>query len=156
MKLQIKKPFVGFYLLACSLLFTIIGFALYFATFRTFDYQDDRWVIALTIISLYSILFLMINGLLAGDQPFWTGIFHLVITFALVISFANFLIPCLSPIGIYFTVNMGDMETYAIGVPRCLAGVAFYVLAILCNVVSSFFSPVFQRKKQKGASYEAK
>jgi len=146
MKIKLNKPSVGFILLACSLVFTIVAFILYNSTFNVFNYQPSNQVIAYTIIALWGILFLLINSLLAGNKPVLGSIFYLINCFALLFAFSYLLIPCLSQIAVFFTVNMGDMETYALGVPRCIAGCVFFVLALLCNIVSSFFNVVKEPK----------
>ncbi len=140
--LKLNKPRAGFYLLASAFVLVIGGFVLYFGAFDALSYSDDRWVIALTVIAFWSMAFLLVNSVLAGDKPFWTGVFYVIIVFALMFAFARFLSACLSPIGIYFTVTMGDMEAYALGVPRCIAGVICYVLATVCTIVAAFNKPV--------------
>jgi len=128
-----------FWLLISSLIMIIVGFCLYFLTFNVFHYNQDRYVISLTIIAIWCVVLSILNMLLI-KKPLNLDLFNLITPFALMIAMGKFLIPCLSPIGIYFTVNMGDMATYALGVPRCISGVAFYILAITLNVISSFFS----------------
>ena len=137
MKTRLKSFKLWF--LVAAIIMTFVGFMLYFSTFAAFNYSQDRWVIALTIISLWGLVVLAINALVFA-KPFRFEFFYVVIPFALVIAIGKLLIPCLSPIGIYFTVNMGDMETYAIGVPRCIAGVVFYLLGVILTIVASFFS----------------
>ena len=137
--MKIKLPSIGLILLSVATIFTIVGFILYFSTFSVFNYQQSKVTIACTIMSLWGMIFLIVNGLFAGEKPVAFNIFYIINCFALAFAFSYFLIPCLSPIGVYFTVNMGDMETYALGVPRCIAGCVFYVLALILNIVASFF-----------------
>jgi len=139
----------GFILTAISFILTIVGFILYFTAINAMEYEADRFVVALTIMALWSLIFLIVNSLFVNDKPFWSSIFYIVITFTLFLGFSFFLSSFLSPIGVYFTVNMGDMEKYALGVPRCLAGVICYVLAIITNVVSSFFKPFIMEKGEQ-------
>ena len=137
--MTIKKPSLGFGLLAACCVLAIVGFALYFATFNALGYSQDYWVIAMNVIALWSLLCLLANGLFAGNKPFFMDAFYAIAVFALVFATVKFLSPCLSPIGIYFTVhNMGDVEANAIGVPRAIAGVASYLLSIVCIIVASF------------------
>ena len=153
MKLKIKIPGIGFILLFLSLIFTFVGFILYFRTFSIFHYLESRVTIATTIIAILGTLFLLVNSLISEDKPYHLNVLYIINVVALLFAFAYFLIPCLSPIGIYFTVNMGDMETYALGVPRCIAGCVFYVLATVFNVVASFFKPNFSINiKRKGGN----
>ena len=148
--IKLKKPHAGFYLLAVSFVFAVVAFIMYFLTFNAFHYSTDRWVTGLTLIAFWSILFLLISSLISGDDPFYVDIFYVIAAFCLTIATIKFLIPCLSPIGIYFTVhNMGDVEANAIGVPRSIVCVVFFVLSIICLLVSAFFkSTVKEADKQ--------
>lgn len=137
--IKIKKPSLGFWLLTAGLVLSIVAFVLYFMTYSALGYNQDYWVIAMMVIAYWSFACLLVNGLLAGNKPFFMDIFFAITAFALVFATIKFLTPCLSPIGIYFTVhNMGDVEANAIGVPRAIAGVVFYVLSVVCVVVASF------------------
>ena len=138
--LKLKKPSLGFYFLISSLVFTIIGFILYFRTFSIFSYQQSKQVIIYVIIALWGTLYLIINNLFFGEKPYIGNLFYFSNCFSLLLSFTYLLVPCLSQIAVFFTVNMGDMETYALGVPRCIAGCIFFVLAAILNVVSAYFN----------------
>ena len=144
--LKLKVPRTGFYLLLSATVLSAVAFGLYFGAFDALSFGDDKWVIALTVFSFWSMAVLMVNSLFAGDEPSWTGVFYVITVMALLVSMARLLMACLSPIGIYFTVNMGNMEAYALGVPRCIAGVACYLVATICVAVSAFFSPTKERR----------
>lgn len=136
---MIKKPSIGFWFVSAGLALSIVAFALYFSTYKALGYNQDYWVIAMMVIALWGFGCLIVNGLLAGNKPFFMDIFYALVAFALVFATIKFITPCLSPIGIYFTVhNMGDVEANAIGVPRAIAGAVFYVLSVVCVVVASF------------------
>ena len=136
---KINKPYVGFYFLAIAFIFTIVAFVYYFLTYKAFGYSQNRWIIALMVIVFWSFNCLLVSSLLSDGRPFWMDIFYVFAVFGLALSTILFLIPCLSPIGIYFTVgNMGDVEANAIGVPRCIKGIIFYVLAIVFVIISAF------------------
>lgn len=139
--LNIKMPRTGFCLLVASVILSIVGFTLYFGAFDALSFSNDKWVIALNVIAFWSLAFLIVNSIFAGDKPAWTGVFYIIAVVTLLVATARFLMACLSPIAIYFTVNMGNMEAYAIGVPRCIAGVACYFVAVVCITVSAFFAP---------------
>ncbi len=139
--IKIKAPRAGFYILAAALLLTIVAFIMYAVTFDAFHFVSDKWVVALMIIAIWSICCILINSLFMGNRPMFVDALYIIAIFALVIAAVKFFTPCLSPIGIYFTVhNMGDVEANAIGVPRSIAGIAVYVVAIVCVVVGAFFS----------------
>lgn len=127
-----------FILVLLSLIIMIVGFILYFSTFRVFGYSDSKWVIGLTIIALWLEIIVLANQAFA-NKPFYVSFIYILIPFMVMIIIGQYLIPCLSPIGIYFTVNMGDMETYALGVPRCIAGVALYLVSAIALIGASFF-----------------
>lgn len=146
--LKLKVPRTGFYLLLGATVLSIVAFGLYFGAFDALSYSMDKWVVALTVLAFWSMAFLMINAIFAGDNPAWTGVFYIIAVMTLLVSMARLLMACLSPIGIYFTVNMGDMEAYALGVPRCIAGVACYVVATICISVSAFFCPAKERRNR--------
>lgn len=139
--MKIKKPAIGFWLISAGLILSIVAFALYFATYDALGYNQDYWVIAMMVIAFWGFVCLIVNGLLVGNKPFFMDIFFVLVAFALVFATIKFLTPCLSPIGIYFTVhNMGDVEANAIGVPRAIAGVVFYLLSVVCVIVASFMN----------------
>lgn len=141
MKIKIKKPSVGFWLLVGGLVLSVVAFILYFMTYNALGYSQDYWVIAMMVIAFWSLACLLVNGLLAGNRPFFMDVFYTIAVFCLVVATIKFLTPCLSPIGIYFTVqNMGDVEANAIGVPRCIAGVTLYVIAISLVIAASFIN----------------
>lgn len=148
--MKLKKPSVGFWLTLVCFVFAIVAFVLYFTTFKALNYENNLWVIALSIIALWSMLCLLVNGLLAGNKPFFMDIFYVLAVFSLVLAMILFLSDCLSPIGIYFTVhNMGDVEANAAGVPRCIAGVAFYSVSFLMMIIAGFLK-LMSEKKVKG------
>ena len=139
--MKIKKPSIGFWLVTASFLLSIVAFVLYFMTYSALGYNQEYWVIAMMIFAFWSFACLLVNGILVGNKPFFMDVFYALATFALVFATIKFITPCLSPIGIYFTVhNMGDVEANAIGVPRAIAGVVLYLLAIVCVVVASFMN----------------
>lgn len=153
--IKIKKPGVGFYLLAVSAILCIAAFVMYSLTYDALRYDSDRWVVALMIITFWCIGCLLVTSLISGNASKITDVLYWVAVMALTIATFKFLIPCLSPIGIYFTVhNMGDVEANAIGVPRSIAGIILFVLAIIVLIVSAFFSAAKKDKSVKTAVEE--
>ncbi len=146
--MKLKKPSAGFYVLASGFVLAIVAFILSFATYDAFGYRRNLWVIAMMILSLWSMLCLLCNALLAGDRPAFMDVFYLIAAFGLGISALLFFTPCLSPIGIYFTVhNMGDVEANAVGVPRAIACIVIFVLAVICVIAASFMRLSAKRKE---------
>ena len=132
----------AFFLLLAALALAIVGFVNYFHTMSAFDYPVDRWVIVLTCFAFVLIFFHLVNGALMGDQ-FGNVFLSCAAIVLLVLAAVAYLSPCLSNIGIYFTVgNMGNVEANAVGVPSAICGVAFYVASVLCLVVGAFFPAV--------------
>ena len=147
--MRIKRPALGFWFLTVGLIFSIVAFELYNLTYDALGYSQDYWVIAMMVLAFWSFACLLVNGLFAGNKPFFMDIFYAILAFALVLATIKFLSPCLSPIAIYFTVhNMGDVEANAIGVPRAIAGVVFYLLSVVCVIMASF-----EDLAQKEANY---
>lgn len=137
----------SFWVVCFSFVALIAAFVMHFLTFSALHYQTDRWVIALSIIALWSEAMLLFEKI-SGKKFFAFDIFLPVAVIAATLALFKFLIPCLSPIGIYFTVhNMGDVEANAIGVPRSIACIVLYVLSIIAIVPPSFES----RLKENGA-----
>ncbi|MBE7087043.1 MAG: hypothetical protein E7369_01935 [Clostridiales bacterium] len=139
--INVKKfPLVTVILLAVSLVFCVIGFIMHFYTYDGLNYELNRWVVALSVIGIWSILVILLQRTVFGGTPFWFDAFYLIGAFCIVLASLMFLSPCLANIGIYFTVNnMGDVEANAIGVPRCICAMVFYVLSFITFTVSSFF-----------------
>lgn len=130
------------FLLIAALVLSIVGFVNYFHTMSAFDYPVDRWVIVLTSFAFALIAFQIVNALLMGDQ--FGNVFPLCAAIVLLILAAvAYVSPCLSNIGIYFTVgNMGNVEANAVGVPSVIRGMVFYVLSVVCLIVGAFFPAV--------------
>ncbi len=148
--LKIKKPGVGFYLLAASMLFTVIGFCYFFSSYSVFGFVYSRTVIALTVLALWSMTVLLASALYNGERPLWLAAFYLITVFGLAVSAVEFIKPGLGNIATYFTVNMGDMETYAVAVPQTITGVVMYVVAAVLAIASSFFRITLRSAEEKG------
>ena len=144
---KMKKPGIGFILLSLSLVCVIVAFVLYLKTYSIFEYDTNRWGISCTILAIWFLLFININGLFKGEKPFWTSIIYGVVISLLVVAVTQFINPCLAPMGIYFTVIMGNVEQILAGVPRAIAGAVFYVVAIVLILVSSFL-PLNRKERE--------
>ena len=66
----------------------------------------------------------------------------------------EFIKPVLGNIATFFTVNMGDMETFAVAVPRAIAGVALYLVAAVCAIAASFFRLTLRSSRKKEGEHE--
>lgn len=136
---KIYRPRTGTYLLAASLVLALVGFGYFFSSYAVFGFSLSRWVIALTVIAVWCILLLIANGLYSGERPLWTAIFYVITGFCLVLAALEFVKPGIASIATYFTVNMGDMETFEIAVPQTITGVALYVVSAVLAITASFF-----------------
>jgi hypothetical protein len=97
----------------------------------------------MTFIAIWGLAFMCINTLIVGEKPFWVSYINVLTPFLILLSAILFISPCLSPIGIYFTVgNMGNVEANAVGVPSVIRGVIFYMIGIIALIVSAFFPAV--------------
>lgn len=153
---KLHLPGVGFYIALGSLVFTIVAFILYGMTFDAFHYDPDKWVTALLVIAIWCFVCIFAGVIFSGNNANWTGIMYYVAAFALTLALIKFLTPCLSPIGIYFTVhNMGDVEANAVGVPRSIVTIVMFVLAIVSLIVSAFFGGALGARKKKGIGSKA-
>ncbi len=145
---SIPIPGVGSILQLLSLILLVVGFIFYFACWSAFGYGQDRFVIAFTILAIWVSILMLATDFFDAKRPIWVASIGLVYCFFVLFSFGRILAPCISPIGILFTVNMGDMETYAIGVPRCFVSIGGYLLSALFFVASSFFGG-FQHQEEE-------
>ncbi len=154
--LTVKRPRAGFYITAAALVTAVVAFIMYFLTFDAFHYVTDRLVTALMILTIWSLVCLIVCGLLFGDEPFYIDVLRVAAVFCMTLATLKFLLPCLSPIGIYFTVhNMGDVEANAIGVPRSIVCVVFCVITVILMTVSAFFSAAKPKAAKKTAEESA-
>ncbi len=135
---RIKRMHVGFYLMVIAFACTIAAMITYTQTYNVFGYKFNRWVFLMTFLAMWCMLFMLVNTFIVGDKPKWVSYLYIVISFTLVLSVVQFINPCLSPIGIYFTVNMGNMDVNKIGVPKAILTAIFYMIAIFCNLIASF------------------
>ena len=152
--LKPKVPGFGFGAAALALVCTIVGFVMFFLTYAAGGYAISRWTIMCSVLSMWLLVLLMLNGIFAGEKPVWTAVIYAVIAFLLTYGTIRFIQPCLTQIGIYFTVNMGDVEMNRIVTFRSITSAAFYVAAIIMTIVSAFLPMTFRGGKSKTAPAE--
>lgn len=145
--LKLKTPSVGLYLTLTSIVLAIAGLIMFFETYNVYKYSINRWALAYTIIAIWLMATSIVNTLIRGNKPIWFGALNVVAVILLTLAATKFFSPCVSPMAIYFTVNMGDVQTQALGVPRSLWAMGLYLVSIIIFVVSSFFS--LARKENK-------
>ena len=146
--LKLKKPGISFIFIVLALILTVAAFILFISTYNVFSYEINRWAVTCSILSIWGLVFLSINTLIKGEKQFWTMCIYPIIVFLLTYAVLQFIKPCLSPIGIYFTVkNMGDTATSEIGVPRAIITTVLFLLAIISSIVAALLS-----KKDKEVS----
>ena len=130
------------YLQVVALIMVIIAYGNYFHTMSAFMFPVDRWVMVMSVSAIILLSFSIINSLLMAEQ-FGSIFVTCAMVVMLILSVCLYLTPCLSPIGIYFTVgNMGNVEANAVGVPSVIRGVIFYMIGIIALIVSAFFPAV--------------
>lgn len=145
---KIKIPHAGFALNAVAFATTLAAFILGLVVYNIFGYTVNRWGVFCTVAALWLMGFLLVNSLLAGERPFWTAPLYALVCLLITFSAVLFIQPCLSPIGIYFTVNnMGDVEANAAGVPRAIVTTVLYVVAVLAMIAASFLPAVAEKKE---------
>lgn len=146
-KIKLQVPHVGFYLTIAAFVFTVVAFILGFVVYHIFGYAVNRWEVFCAVAALWLMGFLLVNSLFAGERPVWTAPLYAVVCVLLTFAAILFIQPCLSPIGIYFTVNnMGDVEANAAGVPRAIATTVLFVIALISMTVAAF-APMARPKK---------
>lgn len=135
-----RRLTVGFYTTVLALILLIAGAFIALRAYDVFSYKLDRWAVVLFVVGAWATVFLLLNTLLRGERPFGlTVLLTGTAIFSLVLALCLFIKPCLSPIGIYFTVhNMGDVETNAVGVPLSIVAAAVFLGAIVLLLLSSF------------------
>ena len=153
-----KKIGVGFILTLVALVASVGALGMFLYTYNVFGYTLNRWAFSFTLLACWLLLFLVVNTFLAGGEPYWTRYAYTFICFFLLYAALAFIKPCLSPIGIYFTVHdMGDVETNAVGVPASLATAALYLVAFFLSTVAAFMGTAADKKlkraKAKGGKY---
>lgn len=137
-----KTPFVGFYFYVASLIVLIIAYVIAISTFNAYGLPPDRFVIVFPIFAMWIIFAQILMSFVDENKPIWFNATDILFCFFVVFTFGRLLIPFLTAIGIYFTVNMGDMETFAIVVPRCITGCAMLVASCVLFIAGSFFKIV--------------
>lgn len=138
-KIRLKVPSVGFYFLALALIVAVAAFVTSFKVYGIFGYHTNRWVVFTSFAAIWLLAFFIVNTLFAGEKPFWTMPLFAAVCALLVFAAVLFIQPCLSPIGVYFTVhNMGDVEVNALGVPRAIVTTVLYVVALVLTLIASF------------------
>lgn len=147
MKNKITIPYIGLfaYLIALGLL--IAGLVLSISTFQVFQYDVDRFVIVLPIIAAWIIFIQIIMSFLDKEKPIWTNVIEIAYCVLVLFALAKTLIPFLTNIATYYTVTMGDMETFAIGVPRCIISCVMFVISCIFFIIGSFFKTVLVKER---------
>ena len=129
--LKNKRISAGFYFLITASVFAILGVAFYGVAYSIFEYAYDRLALSLTIVSVWLIGFLLIDAIFTRDNPKFSMTFYALAFFMLTYSVIRFITPCLTPIGIIFTVgNMGDYAKTAAATNYCLFATGFYIVSL--------------------------
>lgn len=151
-------PFVGLFAYIFALGFLIAGYALAISTFHVFEYDVDRYVIVLPILAMWIIVIQIVTSFIDEEKPAWSNVIEVAYCILVLFAFAKTLIPFLTNIATYFTVTMGDMETFKIGVPRCITACVMFVISCSFFILGSFFGIVLfkESKKKNGNKGEAK
>ena len=143
-----RLPFVGFYLYALALTVLVVAYIMAISTFKVFSYDVDRFVIILPIFAMWIIILQITMSFFDTNQPVWFNAIDLAFCVLVLFTFAKTLIPFLTNIATFFTVNMGDVKTFAIGVPRCIASCVLLVVSCIIFIVGSFFK-IFTEREAK-------
>ena len=90
MKIKFRTPGLGFLALGLSFTFTVVGFSMFFYTYSIDPYTVNRWTVLMTSLSLWIMLFLMVNTLFMGDKPVWTAALYIAVAFMLTYALLQF------------------------------------------------------------------
>ena len=155
--LKPKVPGLGFGALALAFVLTAVAFAMHFATYAAGSYATSRWTIMCSVLAMWLLLLLLVNGLFVGEKPAWTGFIYALTAFLLTYGAAKFMQPCLTQIGIYFTVNMGDTAMNEAVTKLSIPTAILYVAAVLLTIVAAFLPVTWRsgRRKDKIADEHA-
>lgn len=148
MRLKFKMPSLGLYFYVAALAILIAAYVIAIQTFNAFSLAVDRFVLIFPIFAMYIIVLQIVMSYLDDDKPIWFGAIDLLFCFFVLFSFGKLLSPFLTIIGIYFTVNMGDISTYAIVVPKCITGCILFAVSGIVFVTGSFFN-IFKKNKEE-------
>ena len=141
--MKIKRiPFIGFYFYAASFIVLLIAFIFALSAFNGFNLSPDRFVVVFPLFAMWIILIEVVMAFVDKNKPAWFHAIDILFCFFVLFAFGKLLIPFLTPIGILYTVNMGDVEIYKIVVPRCLAGCVLFVISTVFFIAGSFFKIV--------------
>lgn len=143
---KLPIPFVGFGLYFVSFVLLLVAYIIAILAFTGFNLPVDRFVLIFPIFGMVIILAQLVVSMLDENKPLWFDGINVLFCFLVLFSFARLLIPFLTPIGIYFTVNMGDVETYAIVVPRCITGCILFAVSCLFFIAANFFKVTYKKE----------
>ena len=155
LKAKIRIPGLGFGAAALAFVCVLVAFILYFPTYSAGGYAQSRWTIMCCVLSMWLLLLLIANGLFFGEKPAWASVIYAAAAFLITYGALRFIQPCLTQIGIYFTVNMGDIEMNRAVTYYSITAEVFYVLGAVFTIVSAFL-PMTYGGRRGGASGEVK
>ena len=137
-----RIPYIGFYIYIISLITLIIGYITAIQTFNIFQYKLDRFVMIFPLFAMWIILLEIIVSIVDINKPAFTATIDVLFSVFVIFAFAKTLIPFLTNIATFFTVNMGDMALFAVGVPRCITACVLFIVSGIIFIAGSFFKVV--------------
>ena len=149
MKKRVVIPSVGLFAYIVALGLLVAGTILSITTFNIFEYDIDRFVIVLPIIAAWIIIVQIVMSFVDKEKPVWTNVIDIAYCVLVLFALANTLIPFLTNITTFYTVAMGDMETFAIGVPRCITACVLFAVSCIVFIIGSFFKTVIVKKEDE-------
>jgi len=146
-------PFVGLIAYIISLGLLVVGYILAISTFQVFEYDIDRFVIVLPILAIWIIVVQVVMSFL-GKEKSLLVVLEIAYCVLVLFTLSKTLIPFLTNIATYYTVTMGDMETFAIGVPRCITACVLMVVSCIFFIIGSFFKMVKGNENNQTSPFE--
>lgn len=125
--------------LLVAFVITLVALIFSYKVFGLITSGIDKSVIAFGYLSLLFFAILIFNNLYGNKKPAIMSLYFVPIGFMLIYNLCKVVGPCISSIAIYFTVNMGDIETYRVITVTCFTDVGLYLAATIITCFSAFF-----------------
>lgn len=140
-KENIKIPGIGFGCLFVAFVLAIVAFCNYYALYDMAGYDENRWTVMFSWLTILVTVFLMISALFKGDRPFWLIIAYAAAAFMFAFAALAFMQPCVSEIAFVFGSPDLAMGDNAIRVAICddsITTAVLYVVTCVFIMIAAF------------------
>ncbi len=157
-KQNIKIPGIGFGCLFVAFVLSIVAFCNYYALYEMADYENNRWTVMFSWLTILLIVFLMVSSLFKGDKPIFMLIAHAAAVFMFAFAALEFMQPCVSEIAFVFGSPDLAMGDNAIRVAICddsITTAVLYVVTCVFVIIAAFAPATWTFGKKKRAAKAA-